>query len=260
MPELPEVEIFRRYFERTSLQQSVTQIDFLDDKVLSTDAAEIESALVNHTFFATTRIGKYLFAQIDSGKFLLFHFGMTGSLSYYQASIDPPKFSRLIIQFDTGYHLAFVCPRKFGRIELVTNLKEYQGKKKLGPDFLTIDKNGFKTAIQKRMTKIKPALLEQKHFAGIGNWIADEMLFQAKIHPERLCKSLTNRDLNLLFNSGIQTIEEAIAHDTHYGSFPDFMFVNHRKEGAKCPRCGAEVIRMVVGGRGTFICTKEQRA
>lgn len=260
MPELPEVEIMRRYFNESTLNKTIVALDFLDEleKVYKSSPALIEESLLGHQFKETERIGKYLFARISGGSWLHLHFGMTGNLELFQGD-NVPKYARLVFHFENGDKLAFCDLRKFGVIEIVDNPESYQQKAKIGKDFLTISFEEFSEKLSKPAVAIKTSLLNQKLFAGIGNWIADEMLFDAGIHPLRISKEVKPNELQKLYRAGQKIIETAIAEDTHYGDFPVDFFVNYRKIDALHPaHPNSPVERLVVGGRGTFIVPEKQ--
>jgi len=261
MPELPEVEIMRRYFEEVALGKKMVAITFHDhlDKIFKTDRKTLTHKLVGASFTETERIGKYLFAKLDSGGWLHLHFGMTGNLELFRSE-ELPKYTRLVFEFEDGDKLAYRDLRKFGVVEWVENLADFQKKQKLGEDLLTISAEGFQKGLENRKVAVKTALLDQKHFAGIGNWIADEMLFNCGIHPQKRCDQLTTEDFKALHQSGVEIVQEAIAADTHYGDFPEHFFVNYRKEKAQHPEHPkSPVERLVVGGRGTFIVPEKQK-
>lgn len=256
MPELPEVELYRRYVDGTSLAQRIVEVRTENEgRMLPQGKELIQNTSVGKTFSHTSRVGKFLFLHLDNGKILMWHFGLTGAPVYYRNAEDRPRFERIVFDFDNGFHLAFNCSRKFGRLELTDDVEKYREEKNLGKDAMEITSEEFTQPLSRKKTMIKPALLEQKHFAGIGNWIADEMLFQTKIHPETRCNDLSATQLEQLFTSMRSIIHTAIDHESHYQDFPNEYLVINRKDGGSCPDCGNELIRIVVGGRGTYICT-----
>ncbi len=260
MPELPEVEIMRSYFENAALHKEIEFLEFHDPllKVFKTEPEVLEKGLVGQKFLSTERIGKYLFARLSSGKWLHLHFGMTGDLELFRSE-ELPKYTRFVMGFTDGDKLAFRDLRKFGVIELVDNPQAYQADNKLGVDLLKVTSSDFVSALQARKVAIKTALLDQKHFAGIGNWIADEMLFNCGVHPQTPCTKLNEQQLGQLCEEAKDIVKEAIKTDTHYGDFPKHFFVNYRKEGALHPDYpNSPVERLVVGGRGTFIVPEKQ--
>ncbi len=262
MPELPEVEVMRSYFEEAAGNLQISDVEFLDplNKVYKSPKPEISKNLVGQHFISTQRIGKYLFAGLSNGKWLHLHFGMTGSLQVYTDDYSLPQYTRMAIHFEDGSRLAFIDSRKFGRVEIIHSLDDYRDKGTLGIDLLEIKPDDFVKALVHRKIPIKAALLEQKHFAGIGNWIADEMLFETGIHPEEPCYKLSEKELKALLSSAVAIVKVAIRKDTHYGDFPEDFFVNYRKKGAVHPNHPhSKVESMRVGGRGTFIVPEKQK-
>ncbi len=262
MPELPEVEIMRRYFDEAALRQKITHIDVgqPQDRMFKNSVKELRDSLIGSHFTETERIGKYLFAKISNGKWLHLHFGMTGSLRLFTDEESKPRFTRFALHFDDDTKLAFVDSRKFGKVEITDSPAEYQLKNKIGSDLLETGADDFINALKDRNIVIKSALLEQKKFAGIGNWIADEMLFEVGIHPETVCKNLTKKELEDLLKSAQKIVKTAIKKDTHYGDFPDDFFVNYRKKNTIHPDYpNSKIEKLVVGGRGTFIVPEKQK-
>jgi formamidopyrimidine-DNA glycosylase len=260
MPELPEVEIMRRYFEEVALHKKITQLEFHDqlDKVYKSSRKTLKEKLVGSKFEETKRIGKYFFARLSTQGWLHLHFGMTGNLELFRTE-DLPKYTRLVFNFEDGDKLAFRDLRKFGVVQWIPSVEDFVDAQNLGRDLLQIDTENFVKGLEGRKVAIKTALLDQKHFAGIGNWIADEMLFNCGIHPQERCHQLKVKQLKALLQSGVEIVKEAIKADTHYGDFPQHFFVNYRKEKAIHPKHPqSPVERLVVGGRGTFIVPEKQ--
>jgi len=251
----------RRYFESAALNKKISALEFHDPlfKVFKSSPEELTKGLVGTSFLKTERIGKYLFAQTSNGKWLHLHFGMTGDLEVFRTE-DLPKYTRFVFQFEDGDKLAFKDLRKFGVIQLVESPEAYQANHTLGDDLLTIDPQFFVNKLSNRKVAIKTALLDQKYYAGIGNWIADEVLFNCGVHPKRPCNELSASKLKEILKNAQAVVLEAIKKDTHYGDFPQNFFVNYRKEKALHPdHPNSPVERMVVGGRGTFIVPEKQK-
>lgn len=261
MPELPEVEILRRYFEEVAMRQIIDGVGFHDhlDKIFATPRPELDRALTGDQFTETRRIGKYLFARLSKGGWLHLHFGMTGDLQLLNNKDDLPKYTRFVIRFENGERLAFRDLRKFGVIELVDDPDSYQNERNIGKDLLHIPVEEFIAGLKDRKAPIKTLLLQQDKVAGIGNWIADEMLFDAGIHPDTRAEQLSDQELTRLYHEAVRIVKTAIEHDTHYGDFPEGFFVNYRKKGAKHPdHPGSPVESLKVGGRGTYIVPEKQ--
>ncbi|MCU0339225.1 MAG: DNA-formamidopyrimidine glycosylase [Spirosomaceae bacterium] len=264
MPELPEVETYRRYFEATSLHQPLDFLEVEDHKLLTTDYATLTETLIGQAFVGTERVGKNLFAFTDGGATLHLHFGMTGDLEYYHSSLTRPRHARIVFGFRSGFCLGFICPRKFERIGLVESVASYLQKKKIAPDGLQISLVQLTKNLQKRKALIKPTLLDQSTVAGIGNWIADEVLFQAKIHPEQPCNTLTDSQFLVLHQAIRHVLQTAIEHEANYDFFPKDFIIHAREWGESpysvpdrhldCPCGKVRIAQSRVGGRATYFC------
>ncbi|MEM7655759.1 MAG: DNA-formamidopyrimidine glycosylase family protein [Bacteroidota bacterium] len=256
MPELPEVERYRRYLRESVLDQPIRKVEaFNEGRMLPGGLERLQQVMEGQRLTHFDRIGKYLFPHLDNGTVMLWHFGMSGRPVFYHESADIPKYERIRFSFDDGYRLAFSSLRKFSRLEVGESVAAFQQAKKLGQDAMEISQEDFVTALSRKKTRIKPALLEQKHFAGVGNWIADEMLFQANIHPEVRCQEVGELGLRHLYLAMQEILQTAISHEADYNTFPKhFMVISRWGEAEGCPRCGGELTKLVVGGRGTYIC------
>ncbi|MFP4091324.1 MAG: DNA-formamidopyrimidine glycosylase family protein [Cyclobacteriaceae bacterium] len=259
MPELPEVAIYQKYFHYTALHRKVTAVEVEEERVLLTTPQQLSEALRGKTFEDTDRIGKQMFVSLSSGQWMSMHFGMTGRLKYFKDKEDTPRFTKVLFSLDNGYHLAFVCPRILGRIGLTDDPAAYRKKKKLGEDALKISLEEFRAQMKGRSGLLKPLLLNQKVVAGLGNWIADDILYQTGLHPETSANELNDEEIKAIYEKMQYIIETAIRLEAHYSSFPDHFLITHREEGAKSTLYGDEIIRMVVRGRGTYISKKGQK-
>jgi formamidopyrimidine-DNA glycosylase len=265
MPELPEVETFRRYFEETSLYQPICDVYVEDTKLLTTDYDILVEKLRNKQFIGTKRVGKNLFAQLDAPYWLHFHFGMTGDLAYFKDDEDTPRFARIIFRFANGFKLGFLCPRKFERIGIVNDIDEYLFRKKINKDALEITLEDLKKTLVKKNAPIKSVLLDQTTVAGIGNWIVDEVLFQAKVHPEKISNQLSDNETVMIYEAMRFVIQTAIDSQANYDDFPRNFLIHARGWGiqkqeliGKCPECGEKITISKVGGRTTFFCANRQ--
>lgn len=269
MPELPEVEIRRQYLVASSLHQAIDHIEVEDRKLLTTDYTTLVNTLTGRQFIGTHRVGKNLFVLTDQPDVIVrMHFGMTGDLEYYHSSLDRPRFARIVFEFTNGFNLGFLCPRKFERVGLVDDIAAFLQRKKIGPDGLAVSLTDLSDRIRRKKALIKPVLLDQSVVAGLGNWIVDEVLFQALIHPEQRADTLTDAQMIQLHQSIYLVLETAIRYEATYRDFPNNFLIHVREwddspyddvEAHKfCPRCGTPIERSVVGGRTTFFCPKEQ--
>ncbi len=257
MPELPEVELYRRQFEEMALNQAISSVEAENEgRMIPGGVDNLRQALIGNSLVGTRRIGKYLFIQLSDGNWLMWHFGLTGSFSYYQGEEMRHRFARIFFHFGNGWTLSFNSLRKFSRMEVVENIDAYQKKKKIGPDVGEISPEDFAQALIKKRTMIKPALLEQKKFAGVGNWMADEILFWSRVHPETRCYDVPAATYHQLHQDLQEIIQTTIEFGADYQTFPQKYLVRVRGDEGNCPRCGTELTRLVVGGRGTYICEK----
>ena len=266
MPELPEVETYRRYLEETSLYQPISDVFVEDTKLLTTDYDTLVQQLRNRQFIGTKRIGKNLFVQLDAPYWLHFHFGMTGDLAYFKDDEDTPRFARIIFRFTNGFKLGFLCPRKFERIGIVEDIDEYLSHKKINKDALEISLDELRQTLVKKKAAIKSVLLNQSTVAGIGNWIVDEVLFQAKIHPEKISNQLSDNEIIMIYEAMRLVIQTAIDSQANYDDFPSSFLIHARGWGStilengigKCPECAEKITIIKVGGRTTFFCANRQ--
>ena len=260
MPELPEVENYRRFFEEAALHQPIAGLVKTDAKILKADGIdEFTSAVTGRSFTATSRVGKYLFAKMDNERHVLFHFGLTGDIKLISSPDLEPRFTRVMFQFDNGACLAFTDLRKFGKLELLDDPVAYCTAKKIGPDAWGVDKKHFVDSFKGKSAPIKSLLLEQKNYAGIGNWIADEMLFRATVHPATRADKVSARKLGELHQHLQAILDTSVRIDTNYGNFPDDFFATRRSEKSTCPTCDGPIKRIEVGGRGTYVCASCQK-
>ena len=270
MPELPEVETLRKYLEATSLHQKITRFTAADAKrQVSMPEDAFRQEIMGRQMAKTTRIGKHLLVGLDNKKVLSLHFGMTGDLHFYRLPEDAPRFERAAFWFDSGFKLAFADSRKFGRIGLWESVEAYVKAKTLGPDALTITAAVLGESLRKRKSPLKPALLDQKILAGIGNWLVDEILFQARLHPEKIAAEITGNELQRLTEATLAVLQESVEKEAIYRELPVSYLIHARewddsphaeKDAHKnCPNCQTGIVKMVVGGRATYLCPNCQQ-
>ena len=263
MPELPEVETYRRYFEQTALGQTVAGMEVEDQRQLTTDFETLQQALKGARFTEAQRIGKHFLINLSTGKTLVLHFGMTGDLAYYRDAEDTPRFARIVFHFQNGFRLAFIDSRKFGRVGLAENAAAYRQEKNLGPDALDITLAQLQDGLEKRKAPVKSLLLDQKILAGIGNWIADEVLFQAQIFPGKPANQLMPPEFGQLHMAIQHVLNTAIEEEANYGSFPKYFLIHARGwddsalkpvDRQVCPKHSTTLQISKVGGRTTYFC------
>ncbi|CAB4343797.1 unannotated protein [freshwater metagenome] len=271
MPELPEVETIRRQLAPALHGKRISRLRVIDPKWGTPIAADELAALIEgRTFDGLDRRGKYLIFDLGDEVFLICHLRMTGNF-LYDADPEVP-YQRAVFELDGGHTLRFTDPRRFGTAEVILGgdaLDEYfAGRLGIEPFSGALDGAALGTLASGKRTSIKAFLLDQRAVAGIGNIYADEALFRAEVHPMREAGRLQAAQYELLaqtiqdalqagLDAGGATIDDFRHADGLYGSFQD-EFLVHRRAGEPCPRCGTEVRKMVVAGRGTYVCERCQ--
>ena len=262
MPELPDVETFRRYFNRTSLHKKIERIDIGTKEMLKgISSLSLQQNLKNLKFKKTSRHAKYLFAQTDKGKILVLHFGMTGSLKYYKKDEERPAHIRMRIDFANGYHLAFNCPRKLGSIYLINDREKFIENKNLGPDPVEDDfsLSGFRKIIEGKRGTIKSTLMDQKTISGIGNIFSDEILFNAGIHPATGTEKLNDAQVKKIYQMIKEVLNKVIDIQADPEKIPATYLYSHRAPGEDCPMCKGKIRKKTIGGRSSYFCDRHQR-
>ncbi len=261
MPELPDVEIFKQYFNSTSLHKKIEKVEIPQKEMVEdVSSRKIMINLKGKKFSSASRHGKYFFAKAAKDKYLVLHFGMTGSLKYYKLKKEKPEYIRLQINFKNNYKLAYVCPRKLGKISFTESIDEFIKKKGLGQD--SYDEN-FKLADFRKLLKngrgsIKSFLMNQSHLAGIGNIYADEILFQASVHPESQLDMLDDEYIKRIFRKLNSVLNKAIKAKAKKKNMPGNFLLAHRAEGEECPVCGGKIRKSTISGRSSYFCEKHQ--
>jgi formamidopyrimidine-DNA glycosylase len=259
MPELPDVEIFRRRVDSKALNQAIERVEVVAPALLEgVSARALARALVQHRFALTERHGKHLFVRIERGDWLVLHFGMDGDLAYYGRAGERPPYAGIVIDFDNGFHLAYVSARKLGRIALAHDPQAYAAKKHLGPDALALDRGTFVALARRARGAVKTWLMNQRVMAGVGNIYSDEILFQARLQPKRELGTCSDADLGRLFDSLRKVFRSAIAARADPERMPREFLLPARRADGSCPNCGARLRTLRSAGRTTYFCARCQ--
>ena len=260
MPELPDVEIFKRYLDATSLHQRIHDVDVRNKYILKDiTAPALARGLKGRLFESSRRHGKHLFVRADGKIWLRLHFGMTGSLDYFKDDKQASRHARVIFVFANHHRLAFDDQRQFGQIGLLKDVDEFLKKRSLGPDALDLDLGEFKKILGKRRGAVKSILLNQQLIAGIGNIYADEILFRTRMHPATEISRLDDKALAKLFRATRYILDKAIAAKADVEQMPKSWLLPHRGKGGKCPRCGEKLRSAKIGGRTAWFCARCQK-
>jgi formamidopyrimidine-DNA glycosylase len=260
MPELPEVEIFKRYLDATSLHQRIDDVDVRNTYILKkTSARELARRLKGRRFESSRRHGKHLFVRADGEVWLRLHFGMTGSLQYFKNDERAPRHTRVMFVFANNHRLAFDDQRQFGQIGLLKDVDEFLKERELGPDALDFGLGEFRKILEKHLGAVKSILMNQRIISGIGNIYADEILFRARIHPATEVSRLGDRVLTKLFRATHYVLRKAIAAKADANQMPGSWLLPHRGRGGKCPRCGRKLRSARIGNRTAWFCPQCQK-
>ena len=257
MPELPEVETFKNYFDTTSLNQKITNVVIRDNRVLNIQESTFRKSLISNVFHSTLRHGKYLFVKLTIGC-IVFHFGMSGDLKYFNDINEEPTHGRILFEFVNGNFLSYISTRMFGRVYITDDVEEFVKERKMGPDAYLMNFGEFRDALHRRTAIAKSALMNQSIIAGIGNIYSDEILFQAKIHPKTRINELPESKLKDIFESIKRVLKVGIEKRGILDTYPDDFIIPHRKQDDLCPHCNGIIQRFVVSQRHGFFCPKCQ--
>jgi formamidopyrimidine-DNA glycosylase len=242
MPELPEAERARRQIER-ALGREIVAVDDRDPYVCRPHApGELAAALTGHRLLAAHRRGKFLWAETD-GPELGLHLGMAGRIAIDEPA-EPHGWDRFALEFADGGRLALRDKRRLGRALLEPDFSH------VGPDVAEVSRDVFRTRVSRSGMPIKARLLDQGAIAGVGNLLADESLWRAKLSPRRPANSLSTEELDHLR----RTIRAATRDAIRNGGVHTGRFMPHRVRGGTCPRDGTPLSLDTVGGRTTLWC------
>lgn len=271
MPELPEVESARQVIERAALRRRIVDVDDSDSYECRPHApGEIRAALLGRSLAEIHRQGKSMWCETSGvgrgrrpGPVLGVHLGMSGKIvvadgngseidggDYWERgrARGDYRFARFSLTFADGGRLLLIDPRRLGRVRLDPPVD------RLGPDAAAMTAAQFRSMMQRGSAPVKARLLDQEQIAGIGNLLADHVLWKAKLDPRRPVGALSRVEIDRLYRAIRSSVTAAIAG----GGVHTLSIVAFRNAHSQCPRCGAQMARGVVGGRTTWWCPREQ--
>jgi formamidopyrimidine-DNA glycosylase len=262
VPELPEVEAYRQLAER-ALDRRIERTVIGDRRFVRgpTSPRHLRAALHGTSFTGARRHGKLLVLDMGGpgeGRALGLRFGMTGRLLVdgragvehlvYSSDRDESAWDRFAVAFEDGGRLVVRDPRLLGGVELDPD------ESALGPDALSVTEAELRRALEHSAVALKARLMDQRRLAGVGNLIADEVLWRASLAPHRRSGSLTPAEYRRLHRHLRQTLQALMARGgSHLGDL-----MPERVVGGRCPRDGTELVRSTVGGRTTWWCPRHQ--
>jgi formamidopyrimidine-DNA glycosylase len=274
VPELPEVETVRASLEPALVGRRFERVEINDARLTRPlDPHEVAVELEGEVVDAVERRGKYLVFRFRSGRVLLIHLRMTGSVLHSRdGTLEDDPYRRAVVSLDDGSDVLYRDVRRFGTWLLLEPEEEAPyllarlGAEPLGEAFTT---KALAARLQGRRAPLKAALLDQRAAAGLGNIYADEALWRAKIHPLRPAGSLTGREVGRLnraikdaLRAGIArqgtTLRDYRTPNGAAGSMQEELRV-YGREGEPCPRCRTPITKTKAGGRGTWFCPSCQQ-
>ncbi len=268
MPELPEVETIKNELSPHVVGRFIIGAAVYDDKLVRpSPAGEFCHKVLGQQVTSLMRRGKYLMFKLSSGKVLIAHLRMTGSLVIN--SSDNEKYARAVLQFDNGEQLAFIDRRRLGVMWLAQSKDEIEGKLGIEPLTAEFTADTLAKRLKGRQSPIKAVLLDQGIVAGIGNMYADEALFAAKIHPLKKAGDLSLLEARNLHKAIVKVLQVAVKNkgasvDTYkrpggeQGTAHHEFNVAHR-HGETCRVCGSAIERIAIRNRGSYFCPKCQK-
>ncbi len=278
MPELPEVEHGRRLAEAMVLGQRIVDVVSADDPIVFDGLRpdDMAKALCERTIKEVRRHGKYIWFVLDRPPFPVFHFGMTGAfrtqdalplrLSSSPKKSDPswpPRYTKIQIRVEGGEELVMTSARRLGRIRLRRCPESEPPISRLGfdPYLAPPSPEDFRAAVSQRSRSLKGLLLDQSFAAGVGNWIADEVLYQARLHPGRAANTLRVAESDRLLAKLRYVIDTAVAVNAEKDQFPKAWLYHRRWKKQKHAKTvnGEAIEHSVVAGRTTAWVPGRQR-
>ena len=273
MPELPEVETVVRGLREKVVGRIIKKVNIYYENIIEyPDACSFQKKIKNQKINEINRYGKWIIFVLDN-YYLLSHLRMEGKYFLKPKGATLEKHEHVSFVLDNDMELRYMDVRKFGKMQLI----EKENINKIGP-FLEMglepwDKKlntlYLKEKFLRKKLPIKSCLLDQRIIVGIGNIYADEILFLSKINPLKEANSLSLEELERIIDNTKLVLEKAIEKggttirsytslNGIHGLFQQELYV-HSKEGQKCLICGSDILKIKVGGRGTYYCPKCQK-
>lgn len=276
MPELPEVETIRRGLEPFMPGRTIERVTLRRGGLRAPFPPDLAGSLEGRRVLELGRRAKYLLCHIEGGQCLAVHLGMSGRLSAHWdgADVQPGRHDHMILDLEGGARIVLNDPRRFGTVLLVESggFSRHPAFVHLGPEPLdsAFDGRVIAAKLSGRRSPVKPALLDQRAVAGMGNIYASEALYEARIHPAQRSDTLRPDQTDKLADAIRAVLSRAI--DAGGSSLRDYRRANgglgyfqhsfavYGREAEACPACGGEILKIVQSGRATFFCPECQSA
>ncbi len=275
MPELPEVETVRKYLENNILNWKVKDISLQSKKSLRNVSEKSLKSIEGQSIVALDRLAKHLIIRFKSN-YLICHLRMEGKFFVFSNLEEMNEHTNrfydvLIIETNKGIIL-FQDKRRFATIDMFDNEIDYKDNPvllKVGPEAFDKDPIELYNQLSRKSIAIKSALLDQSIMSGLGNIYVDEVLFKCSLHPETKSNKITEQQAKDIVKHSRTILKKAVelkgttirSYTSSLGvegKFQKFLNV-HQQLGKKCKNCGADIIKIKVGGRGTYLCPKCQK-
>ncbi len=270
MPELPEITVIARQMEKEIVGKRITDIEARQPKNLNMSVSRFVQIAKGRAVKSVVGKGKWIFMKLDRAYYMLINRGMNADVLYFTRDQKlPPKYQfKLTFSDKTGFTIQF---QWFGYIHLVADdeLTQHKLTAELGisPTSQKFTSEYFRRLLAGKKTRIKNFLLNQKNVAGIGNVYIQDILFKAKLHPNRKISTLSEQEINDLYNAILNVLNRSI----HLGGLiyeKDFYGRNGRfamneflvgyKTGQPCPTCNTKIEKIKTGSTSSYICPKCQ--
>lgn len=268
MPELPEVETVKETLKRIVLKRRINNVQINYSKIIEYPSSdEFKKQIIGETINDIKRRGKWLMFELDN-YYLLSHLRMEGKYFIKEKKDEHSKHEHIIFSLDDGKELRYLDTRKFGKMHLIKKDEIYTRKplNELGkePWDETLNVSYLKEKYVNKKLPIKTVILDQSIIVGIGNIYADEILFLSKINPLKKANELNTKDLENIIKFTKEVLDKAIkdggttirsyeSSEGVHGRFQENLLV-HNRENEKCVNCKGAIIKIKVGGRGTYYC------
>ena len=274
MPELPEAENICRALKRALSSEKIVKVEIFSPAMRTPLQPLLDAGLPGRTIVDVRRRGRYLVAELDDGRGLLMHFGMSGVVRVESAGVPRRKHEHVFIHLANGKVFRFECTRRFSLLEVCENCGGGAFPAKLAGLGVEPLASGFTgnylfDSFQRKKSPVKSALMDNSIVVGIGNIYANETLFICRVAPNRKACDVTRQECNAIAQTakkvllraiecGGTTISDFKNVDGSEGKFVQELQI-YGKSGEPCPRCHTPISSIRLGGRNSFFCPECQK-
>jgi formamidopyrimidine-DNA glycosylase len=264
MPEVPDLEAIRKFFNRTVAGETIESVDTPIPVVIRVPRDEFVRLLTGETLGEVHRHGKFLLFTLGSGRVMVVNAMLTGRFSLAEPPEKRHARTCFALRLSGGREFRYADQRLMGRVYLATpeTLETLPQFAEMGPDVLSpaLTEEVFRERLRKYTGQIKSILVNHRFVAGIGNAYADEILWQARVHPYRKRSQMSDAEIGALYHAMQDVLNwaepivwEKMGESLDYKEWRDHLRV-HRRGGEPCPRCGTKISEITAGQRITSFC------